>query len=216
MRRAVRSSRAVFVDRDGVINDLVYDEEEGRVYSPFAARELRVFPYVPDAVRTIKEELGLKVIVISNQPGVAKGQFSYSELEKMNEKVRRTLEKAGTSFDGEYYCLHHPSALISKYRTECDCRKPKPGLILRAAKEMAIDLEGSYFVGDALVDVKAGRRAGCRTILVGHLTTFLSRMIAQEDATPDYMLPSFKDAPELLTLLESKKRVAGKSLGPER
>jgi len=202
-------SRAVFVDRDGVLNDLVYDEEEGRVGSPFAAKELRVFPYVPGVVKTIREELGFKVIVISNQPGVAKGQFTYSEFEKMNEKVRKVLAKAGTSFDGEYYCLHHPNALVSKYRCQCECRKPRPGMIVRAAKDKAIDLESSYFIGDALVDIKAGRRAGCKTILVGHLTTFLSRMIAQEDATPDYMLPSLKDAPELLAELESKKRVAG-------
>jgi D-glycero-D-manno-heptose 1,7-bisphosphate phosphatase len=209
----VRANRAVFLDRDGVLNDLVYDDEEGRVGSPFAAKELRVFPYVPEAVRRMKEELGFKVIVISNQPGVGKGQFSYSEHEKMNGKVRKALAKGGTSFDAEYYCLHHPSALVAKYRVDCDCRKPKPGMLLRAAKEHDIDLESSYFVGDALIDVKAGRRAGCKAILVGHLTTFLSRMMAQEDATPDFMLPSLKDAPELLATLQSGRKVVGQKRG---
>lgn len=187
------------MDRDGVLNDLVYDEEEGRVGSPFAAAELRVFPYVGRSIKRIRDELGFKVIVISNQPGVAKKQFPLSELDKMNAKIRKELMKHETSFDGEYYCLHHPNALIEKYMVECDCRKPKPGLIIRASEENDIDLGSSYFVGDALVDVKAGKRAGCKTILVGQLTTFLTRMMEQEDAKPDYMLPSLKDVPGFLS-----------------
>ncbi|MDA4135986.1 MAG: HAD family hydrolase [Thaumarchaeota archaeon] len=206
----MRQNKAIFVDRDGVLNDLVYDEEEGRVGSPFSARELRVFPYVAGAVKRFKE-LGFKVIVISNQPGVAKGQFTHSELEKMNRKVRKELAKSGTSFDGEYYCRHHPSAVISKFRVECDCRKPKPGMILKAAEENDIDLGRSFFVGDALVDVKAGRRAGCKTILVGHLTTFLTRVMALEEATPDYMIPSLKDAPDLLITLAPSSKTAGET-----
>ena len=127
------------------------------------------------------------------------------EHEKMDKKLRKTIARAGTEFDAEYYCFHHPFAIHDKYRAECDCRKPKPGLILRAADENDIDLARSFFVGDSLVDVKAGRRAGCRTILVGQLTTFLSRMIEQEDASPDYIVPSFKDVPALLLRLGSSE-----------
>jgi D-glycero-D-manno-heptose 1,7-bisphosphate phosphatase len=196
-------ARAVFVDRDGVLNDLVYNPEDGQLSSPFTAQQLRVFPYVAEAVRTIREELGFEVIVISNQPGVAKKQFTLAELDKMNEKIRRALKKGGASFDAEYYCLHHPSATIAKYRVVCDCRKPKPGLLLRAAKERDLDLKGSYFVGDALMDVQAGRAAGCTTILVGHLNTFLTRKMEEENATPDYMAPSLKEVPDLLRKLEA-------------
>jgi D-glycero-D-manno-heptose 1,7-bisphosphate phosphatase len=184
-----------------VLNDLVYNEEEGQVVSPFSSRQLRVFPFVPDAIKTIRDELGFQVIVISNQPGVSKRQFTLTELERMNEKIRRVLADHGTGLDGEYYCLHHPEALISKYRVVCNCRKPKPGLLLRAAKEKDVDLAKSYFVGDGLVDVKAGRRAGCRTILLGHVTTFLSRFIEEEDASPDYMVPTLREVPALLRRL---------------
>ncbi len=196
-------TRAVFVDRDGVLNDLVYNREEGRVLSPFSARETRIFPFVADTVRTLRDELGFRVIVISNQPGVSKKQFTLDELGRMNSKVRRALSRGGTRLDGEYYCLHHPEALIRKYRKICDCRKPKPGLLLTAAAENGLDLARSYFVGDGLIDVEAGRRAGCKTILVGHMTTFLSDLMEKEKATPDYMVRSFKDVPTLIRSLES-------------
>ena len=191
-------NRAVLLDRDGVINELVYDREEGRVVSPFSARKLRVFPFVPAAVKEIRERLGFKVVVISNQPGVAKGQFTLAELERMKSKVRAALAKRRTAFDGEYYCLHHPDATIAKYRVECDCRKPKPGLLLRAARELRIDLSSSYFVGDGIVDIKAGRNAGCKTVLVGHMNSTLSRLVEQEDAVPDFIVHSLKDVPGLL------------------
>jgi D-glycero-D-manno-heptose 1,7-bisphosphate phosphatase len=197
----MRRDRAVFLDRDGVLNDLEYNPEEGRIGSPLSAKQLRVFPYAGEAVLRIKE-LGFKAILISNQPGVAKRQLKYSEFEKMNQMVRDELGKHGCALDAEYYCLHHPDALVKKYRLDCDCRKPKPGLLLRAARENGLDLVRSFFVGDALVDVKAGRAAGCRTVLLGHVTTFLSRMIEKEDARPDFVLPSLRQVPALLRSLE--------------
>jgi D-glycero-D-manno-heptose 1,7-bisphosphate phosphatase len=205
----MRKSKAVFLDRDGVLNDLKYDPEEGRIGSPMSARQLRIFPYTGESVRRIRK-LGFKVILISNQPGVAKRQFTYSEFQKMSEKVREELSKHEVSLDAEYYCLHHPHALVQKYRLVCDCRKPKPGLLLRAAKEHDLDLGNSFFVGDALVDVKAGRAAGCRTILLGHVTTFLSSMIEKEDARPDFVLPSLKQVPDLLRNLKPEGTTAGR------
>ena len=97
---------------------------------------------------------------------------------------------------------------MKKYRLDCDCRKPKPGLLLRAAKENGIDLSASYFVGDALVDVKAGKAAGCNTVLLGHMTTFLARMIEKEDARPDYILPSLRQVPAMLGELAERKACA--------
>lgn len=195
--------RAVFLDRDGVLNDLNYYPEEGRVSSPMSAKELRIFPYAGESVRRIKE-LDFKAILVSNQPGVAKRQFTLSEFERMNHKVRRELEKHGCSLDAEYFCLHHPDALIPRYKMDCDCRKPKPGLLLQAAKDTNVDLRNSFFVGDTLMDVKAGRTAGCRTILLGHATTFLIKMIEEKDARPDFMLQSLKQVPDLLRGLESE------------
>jgi D-glycero-D-manno-heptose 1,7-bisphosphate phosphatase len=196
----MKRNRAVFVDRDGVLNDLVYDEEEGRSSSPVSARELRVFPFVAESVKRLRD-MGYLVIVISNQPGVAKRQFTLSELRRMNAKIEKELAAKGTSLDGEYFCLHSPDGLVKKLRVSCDCRKPQPGLLLKAARERDIDLAESYFVGDGLVDVEAGKKAGCKTILVGHMTTFLSRMMEERKATPDYMVHTLKDVPGLLSRL---------------
>jgi D-glycero-D-manno-heptose 1,7-bisphosphate phosphatase len=201
--RGMRRDSAVFLDRDGVLNDLEYNPDEGRIGSPLSAKQLRVFRYAGESVMRIKD-LGFKAILVSNQPGVAKRQLTYSEFEKMNRMVRDGLAKHGCTLDAEYYCLHHPDALVKKYRLDCDCRKPKPGLLLRAARENGVDLAKSFFVGDALVDVKAGRAAGCKTILLGHVTTFLSKMIEKEDARPDYVLPSLRQVPGLLRSLDSE------------
>jgi len=199
----MKRNRAVFLDRDGVLNDLVYDEEEGRSSSPVSARELRVFPFVAEAVKELKD-MGFLVIVISNQPGVAKRQFTRAELKRMSSKIRRELAYKGTSLDGEYYCLHSPDGLVKELRVTCDCRKPKPGLLLKAARERDIDLAGSYFVGDGLIDVEAGRNAGCKTILVGHMTTFLSKMMEERNATPHFMVHTLKDVPALLSKLKAQ------------
>ena len=198
------SQRAVFLDRDGVLNDLVYDREDGRVTSPFSSKEVRVFPFVPAAVSRLRGELGFKVVVISNQPGVAKRQFTLSELGRMNKKIRAALAVEGASLDGEYYCMHHPEALLKEYRVVCDCRKPKPGLLTRAARVMDLDLGRSYFVGDTLVDVEAGKRAGCTTILVGHLTDLLNRVIEREGTAPDYVVASLKEVPDLIAGIEGQ------------
>ena len=209
----MRRKRAVFLDRDGVLNDLEYNPDEGRIGSPLSAKQLRVHPYAGDCVRKIKE-LGFKAILVSNQPGVAKRQLTYSEFEKMNGIVREELARHGGALDGEYYCLHHPDALVKKYKADCECRKPKPGLLLRAAKENGVDIGSSFFVGDALDDVKAGKAAGCKTILLGHATTFLTRLMEEQDAQPDYMLPSLKQVPELLAKIDRGTRGrASKGLG---
>ena len=198
----MKHNRAVFVDRDGVLNDLVYDETEGRSSSPVSARELRVFPFVAESVKRLKD-MGFLVIVISNQPGVAKRQFTRAELRRMSAKIGEELATRGTSLDGEYFCLHSPDGLVKELRVSCDCRKPKPGLLLKAAKERDIDLSRSYLVGDGLIDVEAGKKAGCGTILVGHVTTFLSKMMEERGATPDHMVHTLKDVPELLARLSA-------------
>jgi len=196
-------SWAVFLDRDGVLNELVFYKDQGRVGSPLTARQLRVTPHAAETVNGL-HDLGAKVIVISNQPGVAKKQINYHELLKMNLKIKKELAKKGAFLDAEYYCLHHPNALIKKYRKVCDCRKPKPGLLLRAAEDYDLDLKDSFFVGDSLVDVKAGRSAGVRTVLVGTMTDLLNRVIEEEDARPDYVIGKLTDLVGLVRKVRSK------------
>jgi D-glycero-D-manno-heptose 1,7-bisphosphate phosphatase len=189
------NDRAVLVDRDGVLNELVY--RDGRVGSPVNAKQLIVYPHAAEGMKKI-HKAGYKVIVISNQPGVARKQFSHREFLRMNEKIRRALTREGEYLDAEYYCLHHPRSLIKKYRKDCDCRKPKPGMLLRAAKENNLDLKNSFFVGDSLIDVQAGKRAGCKTVLVGQMTDFLNRMMQKYNAVPDYMIGGLAEIDKIL------------------
>jgi D-glycero-D-manno-heptose 1,7-bisphosphate phosphatase len=191
----VQKNRAVLVDRDGVLNDMMY--KDGRVGSPIMAKQLVVNPRAAESVKKIKKK-GYKAIVISNQPGVAKKQFSYAELQRMNDKIKRALAKEDVFLDGEYYCLHHPGALIKKYKVDCDCRKPKPGLIMRAAKEHNLDLKKSFFVGDSLTDVQAGKAAGCKTILIGRMSDMLNRMMQRHNATPDFMIDSLVEIGDVI------------------
>jgi D-glycero-D-manno-heptose 1,7-bisphosphate phosphatase len=186
-------TRAVFLDRDGVINEIVYFPEFGVLDSPLNPRQFRLLPGVAEAIRTINR-LGLKVIVASNQPGIAKGKMTEKVFERVRLKMKRLLEQRGAYADAEYYCFHHPSAKDAKYRDNCDCRKPKPGLILRAAKDFGLNLSECYVVGDGLTDIKAGRAVGCRTFLIGNLKCDLCRLMEDECVKPDFIVPSLLHA----------------------
>ncbi len=173
--------RAVFLDRDGVINALVYRPAEGLWDSPYALDELQVLPNAAETVRRIKE-MGFLALVVSNQPGVAKGRCTEAFLTALTAGLQEELARDGAPLDAVYYCLHHPHALIDRYRQECSCRKPRPGLLFQAAQDHGIALDGSYLIGDRMIDVQAGREAGCRTILVRSQATDLT---AGHPAQPD-------------------------------
>jgi len=195
-------NRAVFLDRDGVINELIYYPEQGIVDSPFTAGQFKLIPGVCEAINKF-HALGFKVIVVSNQPGVAKGYLSEDTFEKIREKMKVKLAKQGSFVDGEYYCFHHPEAKVERLKVNCECRKPKPGLLLQAAKDMDIDLSQSWMIGDGLTDVKAGKSAGCKTILLGKMKCELCRLMDKMDAHPDFIAPN---------LLEAARLVASQSL----
>jgi D-glycero-D-manno-heptose 1,7-bisphosphate phosphatase len=157
---------AAFLDRDGVINGLVYHQDAGIVDSPFTAEQFRVLPGVPKAIRLLND-LGLSVVIVSNQPGIAKGHFGADLLKEFENRLEIALRATGAHIDATYYCLHHPDALETSLRKTCTCRKPRTGMLKRAAYDLNISLRDSYMVGDGLTDVEAGNRAGCRTIFVG-------------------------------------------------
>lgn len=148
--------KAIFIDRDGVLNE----DRDDYVKN---VSELRVFPYVPDAIRRLNDA-GLEVFVISNQQGVAKGVISESDLLAIQTEITRQVTQGGGRISAFYYCKHLAA-------DNCACRKPKPGLLLRAAEDNAIDLVETFMIGDSDRDVQAGQRAGCRTVLVlsGHM-----------------------------------------------
>jgi D-glycero-D-manno-heptose 1,7-bisphosphate phosphatase len=151
------SRAAIFMDRDGTIS-----EEVGYVNH---ISRYRLLPRSLEAIRLINEA-GLMAIVTTNQSGVARGYFSQDLVEAVHARLLSLAAGAGARLDAVYYCPHHPAEGSPPWRAACDCRKPKPGMILRAAREHGIDLERSYVVGDSVVDIEAGAAAGVRGVLV--------------------------------------------------
>lgn len=189
--------RAIFLDRDGVINELIYYPEQGIVDSPFTAKQVRLLPGVGKAINEF-HRMGFKVIIVSNQPGIAKGYLSEDTFEEIREKMKAELAEEGAPVDGEYYCFHHPEAKVEKLRANCECRKPKPGLLLQAAKDMDIDLSQSWMIGDGLTDVKAAKTAGCKTILLGRMKCELCHFMDEQDAHPDFIVPNLLEASQII------------------
>ncbi len=150
-------NRAVFLDRDGTVN-----VEVGYLSD---LNQLKLIPGAGEAIRRLNAA-GLKVVLVTNQSGVARGYFTESFVRETHTLLEQMLQKEGARFDGVYYCPHHPRAGNSHYTTACDCRKPGTGLIDRAARDLAIDVKMSFVVGDKWSDVELGQRAGARSILV--------------------------------------------------
>ncbi|HLC42893.1 MAG TPA: HAD family hydrolase [Methylomirabilota bacterium] len=148
---------AVFIDRDGTLN-----EEVGYLNHP---QRLRLIPGAAEAVRTLNNSL-FKVIVATNQSGIAKGYVSEALLGAIHEELIRQLKAEGAYLDGIYVCAHHPTEGESPYRALCDCRKPSPGLLLKAAADLDLDLSRSFVVGDKISDIELARRVNAKGVLV--------------------------------------------------
>lgn len=154
--------KAVFLDRDGVINR----------YVGFL-RNIDAFELLPGAAQAIKKinASGYLCIVVTNQPVIARGEVTVAQLNEIHNKMETLLGQEGAYIDGLYYCPHHPDkgykGEVAELKIDCDCRKPKPGMLLKAAREFHIDLGKSWMVGDGEKDIKAGQNAGCRTCLIG-------------------------------------------------
>jgi D-glycero-D-manno-heptose 1,7-bisphosphate phosphatase len=149
--------RAVFIDRDGTLS-----EEVGYINHP---SRFLLFPYAAGAVKLLNDHEWLAVI-ITNQAGVARGYFDEAMIQTVHDNLKRDLQSAGARIDGIYYCAHHPSVGEPPYRQDCDCRKPKPGLIKRAAIDLNIDVQQSWMIGDRYSDIELARNAGVRAALV--------------------------------------------------
>lgn len=199
------SRKAAFLDRDGVINRYVYNAEFGTVDSPSSPGEFTFSPLAEEAVALLKQ-LGYLVIVVSNQPGIAKGRFSAALLESVTEKMRAGIEARGGRLDAVCYCLHHPEAVVPEFRVQCDCRKPRPGMLLRCARELDIDLTSSFMIGDGVTDIEAGRAAGTRTIFVGQAKSYILEEFDKRGLHPDFIVPSLIGAARTLQDLEIERR----------
>ena len=195
--------KAVFLDRDGVINAMVYNQDHGFLDSPCNPDQFHLLPNVGEAIRLINE-MGHLTLVVSNQPGIAKGKFTLEILQAINRKMEADLASYGAHLDGVYYCLHHPDAVLEQYRENCNCRKPKPGLILKGAKEFQVSLEHSYTIGDGIVDIQAGKAAGVKTILLGNLKCEFCKLMDELDAKPDFIVPDLLEAVKLIQQSEKQ------------
>ena len=194
--------KAIFLDRDGVINELVYHQEQGIIDSPFTVEQFRLLPGVGKAIKKLRD-MDYKIILVSNQPGIAKGHMSEETFDRIRKRMKEELAKEGTLLDAEYYCFHHPEAKVERLKGNCECRKPKPGLLLQAAKDRDIDLSQSWMIGDGLTDIKAGKSAGCRTMLLGKMKCELCRLMDEEDARPDFITPDLLEATKLVSEVQS-------------
>jgi D-glycero-D-manno-heptose 1,7-bisphosphate phosphatase len=148
---------AVFIDRDGTMS-----EEVGYINHP---ERFRLFPYAAAAIKHLNEN-GWLAIVTTNQAGVARGYFDEEMIRTVHERMTQELETRGARLDGIYYCAHHPSVGNPPYRLDCDCRKPKPGLITRAARDLDINLDQSWMAGDRYSDIEMARNAGVKSAFV--------------------------------------------------
>lgn len=185
--------KAIFLDRDGVINEMVYYPEHGLLDSPANADQMRVFPWAAEAINML-HDAGFKVILVSNQPGIAKGHFPRTVFETVRQRMIDELANGGATLDAEYYCFHHPAATIHELRADCQCRKPKPGLLVQAAKDMEIDLASSWMIGDGLTDIQAGKGVGCKTVLVGRMKCELCGLMDEMSARPDLIVLNLVEA----------------------
>lgn len=161
-KNLINKQRAIFLDRDGTINKYV-----GFLRN---TDEFELLDGVAEAIRKINES-GYLTIIVTNQPVIARGEVSYEELQQIHNKMETLLGKEGAYVDKIYFCPHHPDrgfeGEIAELKINCQCRKPKPGLLLRAAEDFHIDMHQSWMVGDSANDVQAGKNAGCRTVLLG-------------------------------------------------
>jgi D-glycero-D-manno-heptose 1,7-bisphosphate phosphatase len=180
--------RALFIDRDGT---LVHT-----VHYPARAEQLRLYEHIGPELRAL-QEAGFCVVLITNQSGIAHGYFDEMDLQLMHEGLTKQLQEVGVHLDAIYYCPHHPEGKISQFSLACDCRKPQPGMLLRAAVDLNIDLRHSWFIGDILDDVEAGNRAGCHTILVDLGTESRPRTVLR---SPTFVAP---DTPAALRIVRA-------------
>jgi len=182
---------AVFIDRDGTIS-----EEVGYINHP---SRFRLFPYSAEAIKLLNNS-GWLAILITNQAGVARGYFSEEIIVSVHDRLRSDLEIEAANLDAVYYCAHHPTVGEPPYRLECDCRKPKTGLIDRATKDFEIDLPASWMIGDRYSDIELARNAGLHSAFV---------LSGYGRGEWEYQRGSWKHEPEIVSenLLEAVKSI---------
>jgi len=199
-----KKNKAILLDRDGVINELVINPEEGVVDSPNSSEQFKTIKNSIKAME-ILSKLGYKLIVISNQPGIAKGQYNIAEFLKMKRKLENDLTANNVMLSGQYYCLHHPNAKITKYKKKCQCRKPGTKLFFDAVKEHNIDTKKSFLIGDGITDMQLAKRVGCRAIFIGNINSTITRVFHEKKVDPFYISHDLLEAANYIKKIEKMK-----------
>jgi D-glycero-D-manno-heptose 1,7-bisphosphate phosphatase len=182
----MKKRRAVFLDRDGTINE--------DVGYPGSYDQVRIYPYSFEAVRRINEA-GFAAVVITNQSGVGRGFFTENDLRVIHEKMTMAFQAENARLDGIFYCPHFISSASAEYDVDCACRKPFPGMALKAREAFDLDLEGSYMIGDKVEDIRFGLNIGATPVLVltGHGPGSLAKL-KSEGLEPAYAASDLLDA----------------------
>jgi D-glycero-D-manno-heptose 1,7-bisphosphate phosphatase len=157
--------RAVFVDRDGVLNEGTPDPDSGLLESPLRVADVRLLPGVAAALHDLAQA-GYALVCVSNQPAAAKSKATVGQLRTVHERVIELLALEGVCLDVSLLCPHHPEGVVDELSGPCACRKPAPGMLLDAAGVLSLDLCASWMLGDTDADIRAGDAAGCRTVLI--------------------------------------------------
>jgi D-glycero-D-manno-heptose 1,7-bisphosphate phosphatase len=198
---------AAFLDRDGVLNELVADPVTGIAESPLEVEQVRLIPGAAAAAACLARA-GFALVCISNQPAAAKGKASVAQLLAVHEQVAVLLMKEGVSFAASRLCLHHEQGVIPELSGPCTCRKPAPGMLLDAAAALGLDLASSWMVGDTDADIAAGRAAGCKTLMIRNPASVHKRL---QMVNPDAAAGSLADAVEKLALSRSETIVGNQA-----
>lgn len=183
------TKKAVFLDRD---NTLI--EDPGYISDPSGVKML---PGVAPAVKSLSQA-GFKVIMVTNQSGIARGLLTEEALQKIHSELRRQLAESGAHLDGIYFCPFHPEGSVEGYAIDSELRKPRPGMLLKAAKDHDIDLSASWMVGDSPRDAEAGQRAGCRTIRLRVQSMQVQGDGQDEDAQADFTVRNLVEAAKII------------------
>jgi len=181
--------KAVFLDRDGVLNELVLNPATGEYEPPHSPVDLILFPYVIESLRVL-QDADFELFLVSNQPDYAKGKTLLENIHTVHARFNHILTSGGIYFREYYYCYHHPNGVVPEYSFACECRKPKPYFLLKAARDYGINLENSWLIGDRDSDIECGKAAGTKTIMIDE--THSSGL--RGSSHPDKIAANLKDA----------------------
>ncbi len=190
------TKKAVFLDRDGVlVKNVAYGNEVD--VAARKAEDLELLPEVPTVLKSL-HDAGFLLVVVSNQPDIALGKIDEPTRISLEKRFEELIKEEKLPIDEIYYCHHHSKGVVAKYRVDCDCRKPKPGMLLRAVKEHNIDLAESFLLGDRASDIKAGEDAGVKKTILYDPKETQTPYLLDLNVTPDYTVKTLGEAAKII------------------